>query len=360
MSGRGNKATKVEPTQLTEYAFNIAGHAMKHGIEGRENYLLISATEVSSKQWKLELKHIGEGTGSVASIPMTAKEQEEPEVGAARYLVVGIAAPLKYYVSGNVDGQTDISKAVKKAGIPGTSVESELELSDSEQRYLAVVPLYEEEPSKLLVYVLLGPRKHGLLRPHVANQDEVFYFSEFRDDSKSIQKRRLSWNKLILNKALGLAANKKAMSAKQLRFRAARDTTKVILEPNQSFRNEVLLLTRGFARTKDPWFLDELVRVLKDADDDNNFAPPPSNIAMHNYVIKSSSEFKEEDAKVMVIEKSITSLATKISHLTSPHFALHLSIFLSSHQRLLFKIKNEAILIVSWDRLKSLAPISTR
>jgi hypothetical protein len=51
------------------------------------------------------------------------------------------------------------------------------------------------------LFVLLGP-KNGLCSMHSIPGSDVFYFSEFRDDSTSSANRQQNWNALVMAQAV--------------------------------------------------------------------------------------------------------------------------------------------------------------
>lgn len=123
---------------------------------------------------------------------------------------------------------------------------------------------------------------------------------EFRDGTTSIQERGSDWNKLVLAKAVRVGLGK-APSAKQEHFKRARDTTKVVVEPNQSFVNEVVFLMKAFAKSQDLWLLKELQQMLAEADDNINCWPAASNASMPKFVT-TGQEFNAADAQILIDE----------------------------------------------------------
>ncbi|KAI9771649.1 MAG: hypothetical protein M1840_001864 [Geoglossum simile] len=128
--------------------------------------------------------------------------------------------------------------------------------------------------------------------------DAVFYRYEFRDLTTAIKQRGPNWNKLVT--AQSVRARDTVLSIKEEKFRRAQDTTKVILEPNQSFANEILCLSLGFKRSKETWFLKELQNVFAEIDGDLNYRPPRRNAGLRKFI--EEEEFSEEDARAVVEE----------------------------------------------------------
>jgi hypothetical protein len=104
----------------------------------------------------------------------------------------------------------------------------------------------------------------------------------FRDHTTSFKNRGPQWNQLVM--AHAIQTPEKEPSQKQQKNRRARDTSKVVLNPTQSIRNEILCLVAGFAQTKDIWHLEELERVLEQADTDLTYQPPLENRKLHDFL----------------------------------------------------------------------------
>jgi hypothetical protein len=87
----------------------------------------------------------------------------------------------------------------------------------------------------------------------------------------------------------------KTPSAKQERFKRVQDTSRVILEPNISFSDEILYLTMSFKTSRDPCFLKELQNVLTQIDKDLNVRP----------LVADEVNFNEEDARAVVDDMAV-------------------------------------------------------
>ncbi|OBT86018.1 hypothetical protein VE02_05559 [Pseudogymnoascus sp. 03VT05] len=75
------------------------------------------------------------------------------------------------------------------------------------------------------------------------------------------------------------------------------------MEPNQSLVSEVLCLLGAFKKTKNAWHLQELSKVLTEADDDLNRRPPACNDGLRKFV--EDSDFTMSDADAVVTEVTI-------------------------------------------------------
>jgi len=87
--------------------------------------------------------------------------------------------------------------------------------------------------------VLLKPRK-GICTPYQISVDYVSYRHEYKDATTAIIPRGPTWNKHVAAQTVRSRMSGKAPSEKQERFKQARDTTKNVVEPRQSFATEMI------------------------------------------------------------------------------------------------------------------------
>ena len=149
----------------------------------------------------------------------------------------------------------------------------------------------------MLFRSLLRPQ-NGICTPYQISQSRVFYRFEYRDTTTVIKERATSWNRLVA--AASTRPGEGALSEKQERLKKAKDTSRVVLEPGQSLVAELLCLLKAFGKSKDPWHLDEIQKVLKAADEDINLRPLPKNEGLRKFVEKG--QFDDSDAEMVVKE----------------------------------------------------------
>jgi hypothetical protein len=133
---------------------------------------------------------------------------------------------------------------------------------------------------------------------------EVFYFHEFRDDATSTAGRKSSWNNLVLVKSWVVDEAKKHLSEKQIRYKRACDTTKIIIEPSQSFANDLVALTAELSINPSLYIVKELKR-LKLTDEDLEYRPLLSNRNLHKILNRNEKVlvgFGYDEAKGLVAE----------------------------------------------------------
>ena len=184
-------------------------------------------------------------------------------MGTLQYLVVG-------YVPRKVKPEY-INKAIyqcKQQPVGVTKPKTVIPWDAENLPLLAITKILETRPEAIQLWVLLRPQQ-GLCTPFQGAQRIVFYRHEFRDATTVLNYRGSNWNKLATLQSV-CPGSSKTPSAKQERFKRVRDTSKVILEPNISFSNEILCLTMSFKTSRDPWFLKELQNMLTQMDEDLN------------------------------------------------------------------------------------------
>jgi hypothetical protein len=114
------------------------------------------------------------------------------------------------------------------------------------------------------LFVLLG-QKNGLSSMHSIPGSEVFYFSEFRDDSTSSASRQQSWNALVMAQAVKQGNNatgdkpKTTINSNQLKLSVSP------VDPIAEFLGKLTSLTSSLAVKKDGVLATELQVVAAKA-----------------------------------------------------------------------------------------------
>jgi hypothetical protein len=290
----GATDTSRSKPQLKGYAFTVSGHALVDGMVGRsenevilayppQNLTLVKALD-KMKEAGLKDSEIYQNTNSY-----TEREILREETGTRRYGVVGYALR---------DRLQDEKIKLKDKNAPkqmpvGDHLADNIYAWDGDNPpILVVAEIVEEEPNGTTLHALLRPDR-GLCTPYVIKQDLVFYRHEFRDGTTDKKVRGPNWNRLVLVQTVR-ANSSNVDTAKQTKFKRARDSNKIILSPHLSLANEVLCLARGFQKTKKSWFLTEMQLVLKEVDNDLNYAPIQKDL--RNF-IDSEEEFDKEEAE---------------------------------------------------------------
>lgn len=99
--------------------------------------------------------------------------------------------------------------------------------------------------------------------------------------------------------ALSFAQTAEILSAKQQRYRRAKDTTKLVLEPCMSLVNELTALNLSFERYKQPWHLQELRSVLEVVQEDLRFQPMPAYWGLRKFADLGEVLTEEDAGKVV-------------------------------------------------------------
>ncbi len=89
-------------------------------------------------------------------------------------------------------------------------------------------------------------------------------------------------------------------SAKHQRHRRAKDTTKQVLEPGMFILNELVGFILVFEKYKQSWHVQELRRVLEEAQEDLRSMPMPAYWGLTKFADLGEVELTEEDAEKVV------------------------------------------------------------
>ena len=90
-------------------------------------------------------------------------------------------------------------------------------------------------------YWLLMKPKGGLCVPHTVAQNEVFFLPQSRTNVGSLKMRATEWSRQVVKLIEELRDVEDEPTAKQLMYRRAYDTTKLVYNPKKSVVNELLL-----------------------------------------------------------------------------------------------------------------------
>lgn len=241
----------LDPVWLEAYCFSPRGQALRHGIQGREQYLKLTSLPVSGDLWKpKEAK-----PSSLDPSPQELEPANHPST--IECLQVGL-------VFSDIRQVTETSRSARKVKQSQDLLQSEpikYLISKADAPYRVVMEFATQENTDggadPKLYILVPERK-GLCQPYLPNkQDEIFYFSEFVDTEKNATARSSSWHK-ICKKAAGY-------SAPPLMLKNGGDPTRFIQKPQMELSANLIMLAATWNRTKDPEILNELEAVVNRA-----------------------------------------------------------------------------------------------
>lgn len=289
---------------MGEHVFTTTGWHVPKPEDISNDATFIIAHPSSSKSFQTVVEDLEkEGVETHrTSLSLTLREKgllmETAEV--QKYLIVGITfLNLPAAIEKNCP-------TVKKRGVVGTKAEdgSEIYVAESIVPYLVVTPELSDDGkdgsnrTELYALIVEEPAPNGLCLPTTVSQSKVFYLARYRDSSTTSGKRASEWNKLAAKEAVRNAPPA-VLSKKQARYGKSRDTTKVVLEPVTSLKNDVGFHMSAYLRTSETWHLEKVLAILEQADEDLKDMPAPSNTAMLAFLDNENQDFGEDDAETM-------------------------------------------------------------
>lgn len=115
--------------------------------------------------------------------------------------------------------------------------------------------------------------------------------------------------------AVSFAQTAEIPSEKQQRYKRAKDTTKLVLEPGMSLVNELATLSLSYDRYRQPWHLKELRSVLEEVQEDLRFQPLPTYWGIRKFA-DLGEVLTEEDAEKVVDD--VQELWKDVTNVTVP------------------------------------------
>ncbi|KFZ03810.1 hypothetical protein V502_10644 [Pseudogymnoascus sp. VKM F-4520 (FW-2644)] len=298
MSRRTATAAQAAPIQIRELAFNTNGHALEDGMVKRNiNEIILCFSEKSTASIEAtisKMKKDGKKNIYREEQTYTNRELGDLEPGLARFLVIGYALRTPHE-----DHENKAPEHRKQKGTGSEAPKTIIPWDKDEPPLLVVTEITPTQPDGVQLWVLLFPM-NGISSPYKIGQLRVFYRYEFRDATSAIKDRAASWNRLVAAVSVRPGEVGGTLSKKQERFKKARDSSRIVMEPDQSFISEVLCLLGAFKKSQNPWHLQQLTKVLAEADEDLNLRPPPQNKGLRKFV--EDEDFTIDDAGDVVEE----------------------------------------------------------
>lgn len=163
--------------------------------------------------------------------------------------------------------------AARASQTSGTTAPEEgqlLKTDDAPYLHLVVVAVRPDQAT-VKMGVLLD-RRFGLGQAFGISADEVFFFAEFQhagSDCNSFAQRETTRQNIIKTNP-NVDASARASSNKQENSQRARQTRKIVLEPNARRGKELALSPACCKRKPGRYFLDEMMQILQAANEDLN------------------------------------------------------------------------------------------
>ena len=224
---------------------------------------IIRANRPISMQFKTILKKATEEKSKLLRDSLEFTEQEvglSEVVGAERYLVVGLVDPV------GVDAETVDTRNKQITGkrqSVGHIVPDAQYIVNANSEFVPLMAVTQVASAERVKYWVLLKPVAGLCTPYPIAQDQVFFLPDFRTNNAQRKTRGPSWGEEVSKVVKGLLEEDE------------RSTIKLVLEPNQSFANEVLSLAEAYGADPQDWHLKSLASVLQSELPDLRFIPPP-------------------------------------------------------------------------------------
>ena len=140
----------------------------------------------------------------------------------------------------------------------------------------------------------------GLCTPYWVAQDQVFLFPASRTNDTQMKTRGSIRGNGNSNVVTNMTDEDGLSTMRQELFNRARDTTKLVFEPSQSFGNELLSLAETYHAGHEDWHLSSLARDIRMVIDDTRFMPLPEYSGLRMLADREDRMETDEDAEWMM------------------------------------------------------------
>jgi hypothetical protein len=276
--------------QLEDHVFNIYGWANKLP-DDHPKTDVINCYGPSTKGWEAVARSMeknGEDPWR-SSLALTPRELDPTleDEGVRRYLIVGYA----YRGLNSITRTKPIVQ--KKQQAVGVTTEGRL-VKSSEVSVIVVTEILKARRGGVQLWALICPN-NGLCTPYKIAQKDAFYLAAYRDMTTDIKSRGPAWNEKVAVQATRILPTPHTRG----HSKPEKDTSKIVLTPERSLRNEILFLFECFKKSREPWLMQELSQVLKEAHSDLEFIPPASHVAQRKFADEDETDFTMADAQAM-------------------------------------------------------------
>lgn len=275
----------MSASQLADYAFTVRGNAYELDVvfKNREGERPVTGYSPSSTSV--------DGKLSIGRFPVAFRNEEEdkePVHGQSKYLVIGVIPTI--YATGPVP------PAGSTKGKVGCSLPNNVFRPDKERPALRVVaPIKNQStssPGGVKLYALVDQDPNtGLCHAEIVNQEMVYYFSEYRTETKGLNPRKRDWNERVLAKSI--SSSIQLVSPKQVS-----GSVKGI-DPLRSLFNQVSSHLSKFGVTADSTDLHDANALLNE--NAQGLAEPPLFLFIKRFLaVKADDEpFTHDEADDM-------------------------------------------------------------
>ncbi|KAJ9143796.1 hypothetical protein NKR23_g6389 [Pleurostoma richardsiae] len=288
--------------QLMQYAFNIYGWAMKipEGVD-LQAATVLNAHKLTTKMWFEKVSAMqDEGENPWRdSMELTPQERpsEEGQADVFRYVLVG------FTYSGLERKHSEMHPGQKKHTAVGTSINEDrlVRGRDSKLPFMVVTPIYEAKKLHTRLFCLVRD-EGGLCCPYRIGKSETFYLHMYRDMTGGVVERGFAWNQHVQDQVIRCFNDTKRVLVEREVEKVERDSPSVILEAGKSMQAEAINLIECLTQTSEPWFFEALKTVLRRAEENKNYQPPPSYVTLRKFADNEELMWSDEDSTQMAKE----------------------------------------------------------
>lgn len=184
--------------QLSNVAFTVSGLAyeLDDVLINRPSPMVVTALSPSSTDWVDRLREVGHDNFPKTSYPVD--ELHGPRCGQASYIVIGVVPSVL------PEDWRRFIKSGSQSHVVGIDIPPGTKTFKPDRSLLPLrvaAPIISEDPKGgLTLYALtdIDPESR-LCHAHVINQDNIFYFSDYRTNARTLGNRKREWNRKVLD-----------------------------------------------------------------------------------------------------------------------------------------------------------------
>ena len=250
----------MNDTDPDSLAVNGLGIAYKHGIQDRKKFAVLAIRSCTSKNLTEENLKLPKAN------PLSISKEEETLTSnpskTQTVLWVGMfLSNLRELAGGESNKQSVLSLSRGQSFVTGYRGR----FLDTQPQAIRVGVLLS---SKTLRYLALYNDVEGLSDGAKVSQAEVFFFSEFRDDSQTSATARTQYIASVITNFCTQRSPQNSRAEEGVQAKVSSTTTTVAIHWQKDIKNSVRSLISSYELDPQPWLLNELKRTVEEIDAD--------------------------------------------------------------------------------------------